>query len=435
MKTIFKTYLALLSIVLIAFSCDDDTNHTTINPNASTTASLSTTSVVLSKDSETETAAIVSWTAPELGFDSAAPTYRLLLDVAGGDFSSPESFTEVSAVTDTLTHQTLNTKLLNLGLEPGVETTVDIVVQVILSNVNSLYSEPVTLTVTPYAAILDLSTTWGIVGSAAPNGWNGPDAPFYQTGTDDVYVAYVTLTDGEIKFRENNAWDLNYGDTGVDGTLDAGGDNIAVTAGTYKITFDLNNLTYEMEIYSWGITGSAAPNDWAGPDAILEYDPTSDQWRALVTLADGEIKFRTNNAWTLDYGDTDADGTLDQGGTNIAVTAGNYLITANFNDLTYTLEAIDFWGIVGSATPNAWDGPDIALKLDYSSDGMVWYNDSFDLTDGEIKFRTNSTWTLDYGDTDADGTLNQGGTNIAVTAGNYAVSINLEDLTYTLEEN
>ena len=53
--------------------------------------------------------------------------------------------------------------------------------------------------------------------------------PFYTTATADVYVAYVTLGNGEIKFRKDNLWTENYGDTGADGTLEANGDNIAVS--------------------------------------------------------------------------------------------------------------------------------------------------------------------------------------------------------------
>jgi hypothetical protein len=43
-----------------------------------------------------------------------------------------------------------------------------------------------------------------------------------------------------MKFRANNNWDFNFGDTGADGTLEAGGTNIS-TAGTYLITLDLSH--------------------------------------------------------------------------------------------------------------------------------------------------------------------------------------------------
>lgn len=85
---------------------------------------------------------------------------------------------------------------------------------------------------------------WGLVGDATPNGWGSTDdIEMYETSANQ-YAIYAELGDGFIKFRFNEDWGNNYGDTGADGTLDAGGDNIAVTAGVYYITMNLNNLTY-----------------------------------------------------------------------------------------------------------------------------------------------------------------------------------------------
>ncbi|WP_405567885.1 RagB/SusD family nutrient uptake outer membrane protein [Polaribacter sp. Asnod6-C07] len=89
--------------------------------------------------------------------------------------------------------------------------------------------------------------SWGIIGDSTPNGWNDPDTKMYETGTD-TYAIYANLTPGELKFRMNNDWGINYGDDNTDGSLEAGGSNIPVsTAGTYYITLDLNTLTYAIE--------------------------------------------------------------------------------------------------------------------------------------------------------------------------------------------
>ena len=64
--------------------------------------------------------------------------------------------------------------------------------------------------------------SWGVVGSGY-NDWGGfADGKFYTTAVPGVIVSYVNLVDGEIKFRENNAWDSNLGDANGDGmvTLD-----------------------------------------------------------------------------------------------------------------------------------------------------------------------------------------------------------------------
>lgn len=279
-----------------------------------------------------------------------------------------------------------------------------------------------------------MPSSWGVVGSGY-NDWGnaGADGVFYTTDQADVYVAYVTLIDGAIKFRENNAWDNNYGDDGADDTLDAGGADINVTAGTYKITLDIAGGVYSIDDYSWGVVGSGY-NDWggAGPDAKFYYDYTTDTFKVGVQLLDGEIKFRMNNEWVTDFGDTGADGTLDAGGDNIAVTAGYYDITLDFNNNAYTIESSNVWGVVGSGY-NDWGGggPDFALTQVQPD---VYYGDIATLIDGEIKFRPNNDWATDFGDTGADGTLDAGGANIAVTAGLYRVKLDVANGTYELNK-
>lgn len=82
------------------------------------------------------------------------------------------------------------------------------------------------------------ASNWGVVGSATPNGWDGPDLTLYETGTTDVYQGYVNLADGEIKFRPDNTWGSDFGDNGS---------NISVTAGLYKVTINTADQTYTLE--------------------------------------------------------------------------------------------------------------------------------------------------------------------------------------------
>ena len=434
MKNIFYKLLLLVVAPLVMVSCDDNAPLTELNSSASVTANLSNASVVLERDNADGEALTITWSEPNFGYN-AAPSYTIYMDNAGDNFSEPETVTTGKELQKSFTVAELNSILLNLELEEGTATDVEVKVVAELGDYHGVESSVMTLNATAYQDKLDLSTTWGVVGSATTNGWDGPDMPFYKSGTADVFVAYVMLNDGEIKFRENNSWDLNYGDTGADNSLEENGDNIAVTAGTYKITLDLGALSYTIEDYAWGLVGSATTNGWDGPDMPLEYDPFSDTWKAIVTLADGEMKVRKNNDWGENYGDTGVDGILDSNGDNIAVDAGTYLITVNFKDFTYSLESTDVWGIVGSATTNGWDGPDTKFKLDYGQDG-VWYLNNMTLTDGEIKFRKNDAWDVNYGDTGNDGSLEENGDNIAVTAGTYNFVLDFSDPsspTYTME--
>ena len=96
---------------------------------------------------------------------------------------------------------------------------------------------------------LGTQTDWGLVGSATPNGWNGPDVEMYQTGSQEFSV-YVELESGELKFRFNEDWGNNFGDNGNDGTLESGGANIPISAGTYFIVMDLATGTYTITPFS-----------------------------------------------------------------------------------------------------------------------------------------------------------------------------------------
>ena len=87
-----------------------------------------------------------------------------------------------------------------------------------------------TYTLTPF--------TIGIIGNATPKGWDGDTEMTYNPEERCWELKNVELTDGEMKFRHTNDWNLNWG-----GPLDAlvhDGDNIAVAAGTYDIKLEVN---------------------------------------------------------------------------------------------------------------------------------------------------------------------------------------------------
>jgi hypothetical protein len=425
MKKYINKIFVLLAISVFLGSCEEQ-ELTILNPNATTIATLSANDVVLEKANIGQDALTVTWTKPDFGY-SAAASYQLLVDLAGGDFSTASVISTGQVLSYTFETEELNKILIGLGVEPDAATELQVKVKAILSSSTAISSDANTLIATAYADALDLSSPWGIVGSAY-NDWGAtPDAPFYKVqGSPNVYVAYVTLLDGEWKIRKDSSWDVNYGDDGLDGNLNEGGANIPATAGTYKIVFDEAALTYTVEAYTWGLVGDATTNSWDGPDMPLTYDPFTDTWRAQVKLNDGEFKVRLNNDWGTNYGDDGLDGTLDPSGTNIPVTFGYYEIIVNLNDLTYTLEKTDIWGVVGSGY-NDWGAtPDFQFIPDYGVEG-VYHANNITLLDGEIKFRTNSDWGLNYGDTGLDGILEEGGDNIPSTAGTYDITLDFSN--------
>ena len=87
-------------------------------------------------------------------------------------------------------------------------------------------------------------TSWGIIGSATPSGWDA-DTDMTYDADNMVWTITVDLVGGnEYKFRANDAWDINLGpDSDGDGFLNFGGTtNFTVeNSGTYLITLDLSS--------------------------------------------------------------------------------------------------------------------------------------------------------------------------------------------------
>lgn len=80
------------------------------------------------------------------------------------------------------------------------------------------------------------------------------------------------------------------------------------------------------------------------------------------------------------------------------------------------------WGIVGAL--NGWGGtPDLPLfETGTANEYQAYYN----LPDGDIKFRPDNSWGSDFGDN---------GSNIAVTAGLYKVTVNVSTQEYSIEKD
>jgi hypothetical protein len=167
----------------------------------------------------------------------------------------------------------------------------------------------------------------------------------------------------------------------------------------------------------------------------IEMKYSSDE-EAFVTYdslkSSGYIKFiRSRGHWAPQWG-TDGTGTSSAGplvyrptesvpdpnAIPAPSTAGMYKILADTAHLTYKVTPYNI-GLVGSATPNAWNAPDSKMSYDNAND--VW-TITVDLVPGEIKFRMNDAWDWNLGG-DINN-LTQGGDNIPVAAGgNYTITL------------
>ncbi|MGK7388856.1 MAG: SusF/SusE family outer membrane protein [Candidatus Cyclobacteriaceae bacterium M2_1C_046] len=105
-------------------------------------------------------------------------------------------------------------------------------------------TDAMTFTVEPYDASGDPTySTIGIIGDATPGGWDADTDMTQSTFNPHIwYINGAALGGGEMKFRAEDAWDVNWGaGTPISGEATQNGPNIPVEAGTYDIWF--NDIT------------------------------------------------------------------------------------------------------------------------------------------------------------------------------------------------
>lgn len=281
-------------------------------------------------------------------------------------------------------------------------------------------------------------TTVGIIGSATEGGWD-IDTDMIQDANDtSIWTINIDLTDGEVKFRANDDWPINWGSTEFPtGVGVQGGPNIPVLAGNYDITFNHTTGVYSFSFDSpIGIIGDATPGGW-DEDTNMFYDEVEGVFFITMDLTMGEAKFRKDDDWPVNWGSSDfPSGIGTQGGDNIPIpNAGTYSIT--FDTLTGAYDFIEqvsyaTIGIIGDATPGGWD-EDTDMMKDANNPDM--WSVFIELTDGSAKFRADDDWPVNWGGTDFPfGTATMGGDNIPVTAGFYRVDFNSETGDYSFTE-
>ena len=310
---------------------------------SSITSPASGNSYILTEIEENNVMETFTWSAADFGYQSAT-TYTIQIDKAGNNFATPINAGETNLTEADITVGEMNNFLLSSGALPDVEASYDVrVIATVHADVETLVSSIIEMKITPFEKVIIYPTVYVPGNYQAASGyeadWSPDKAPeLSSVKSNEKYEGYVYMANGnnEFKFTDGPNWDLNWGDTGADGTLDQNGDNIlAPDAGYYKMNVDLNAMTYTILKTDWGLIGSATPNGWDS-DQNMTFDSTTHTWSITLDLVAGDIKFRANDGWDLDYGDTGGDGKLDQGGDNIPITeAGNYTVTMDLTRAIY----------------------------------------------------------------------------------------------------
>jgi hypothetical protein len=106
--------------------------------------------------------------------------------------------------------------------------------------------------------------------------------------------------------------------------------------------------------------------------------------------------------------------------------AGVYKLNADITALTYSAVLINSFGVIGTATPQAWNA---STPMTYNTTTGLW-TVTVALVPGALKFRANDAWDINYGPADTNaltGTLifNDPGAITITDAGNYTVTLDM----------
>ncbi|PKP08876.1 MAG: DUF5116 domain-containing protein [Bacteroidetes bacterium HGW-Bacteroidetes-3] len=365
MKNIFK-FLFLLTFTVTLFSCDnEDQAQLTISPKGAgeiTSPEAGTVFVLNPEENQTNTIFTITWNSANYDVPTAI-NYVVEFAKAGTAFAEPFVAGSTSNTYLSLNIGEFNGAVVGAGLTPFTQEELEVRITSTVGRLGSTpqISEPITILVTPFTTDLPIIAVPGY-----HQGWKPATAPLLASSafgkTDYEGFVWLSIEGGDsegFKFVGPDAtgfidWGAGpeYGDdgtfTGKLVTKDGKNCKVAAT-GYYFVKADTDKLTYTTEIMNWSLTGNATALSWppggsdgvAGNDYDMTYDPDTKTLSVTLDLTANFIKFRANDAWDINLGDTGADGLLEFGGSDIAISeAGNYTVTLDLSkprEYTYSL--------------------------------------------------------------------------------------------------
>jgi len=353
MKNIFIRLFLITIVGIIFYACKKDEVKTVLKDGQAPELTASKTTIVLVDTTASDTTIIFSWTRSNYGF-KAAVRYTLQIAIAGTNFTAPKEVSMGNSIVQKYTVGDFNQLSVIQGLVPNNAGQLEARIKSSISDsIPAIYSNIVALSVTPYLVVINYPSLW-VPGDY--QGWDAASAPKISSkNANGIYEGYVSIVGGTHQFKYTSDPDWNhtiYGwasstvnGTDVSGTFNTTGGNLFVPGdGFYLLKGNTNNNTWSGAITTWAIIGDAPTlsNNWTN-DVPMTYDAVNNVWKVTTTLAAGNFKFRANGAWTLNFGDTGADLSLDYDGDNIAVPntlTGTRTITLDLKpgNYTYTIQ-------------------------------------------------------------------------------------------------
>lgn len=306
----------------------------------------------------------------------------------------------------------------------------------------------VTLTVTDNEGASDTATTTVTVNErvfsrtydnvylrGTTNNWQTTQMELVYDYLWEIEAYFGSTANERFKFDIYGDWSLNYGDNENDRVAEQFGDDIFVTEGegNYRIRFNDQTKVWWLE----KIVEPVPPVANAGPDQIVEVG-TEVQFDGSGSYdPDGSIVFYY---WSNGLNGVNPTLVYDEIGTytvelSVRDNSGYY----STDTMTVTVTDVDtsFDSIYPQAnlrgTANNWISSAMTLVADYTWQITATFGDT---STERFKFDIYGDWGTNFGDTNGDGTLEQGGGDIAVTegAGDYIITFNDQNLTYTVDK-
>jgi len=373
--------LTMIAMACLAVACHKNGVLTTLGTVKFTgplTVAPSNPAIYITGTTDT-TATLVTFTWPAVKYpDPKTVTYTLIADLPADTLGTAPWGNGVlilvgnDVLTKTYKSNALGALAVQLGIAPN--DTGKIVFRVQAFQDRNVFSNAVTVTVSPYAAPVAASNGYPVLyvpgDYQTPATWDpaaaltvaAPPASVYPlANSSTIYEGFIyvaSTTGANFKFTSEADFNgINYGDSGTPNLLstDGGAGNLttpATAAGTlYELSANTVTLAWSATPVTWGIIGDATPGGWT-TDTQMTLDPTTmTESVTLPMITAGSFKFRENDQWTADFG-LDANGQIyfadnpifggggaRPGLNNMTVPAnGTYKITLylNPNDYHYT---------------------------------------------------------------------------------------------------
>lgn len=216
-------------------------------------------------------------------------------------------------------------------------------------------------------------------------------------------VQYGCATDGDAATFNYVTW----GDAVKAPTIEG--------AGTWIVTFDANTWTYSISKPVLYMAGDA--NGWKQTEMLASTD--GNYYKGFMYLNNNGFKFSTETNWDgTNYG---AGFSTAKDAANMSLpdgyTEGYYQVELDLAAKKMTLTAITTIGIIGDATASGWDA---STPMTYDKDSHTWVLKDATLKAGDLKFRANDGWDINWGGSTDN--LVQNGANLKIDeAGKYFI--------------